>query len=166
MLPAIFLVGLTAAGEVVLWFAASAGSWSPTQSPLAGACRRVLPGRGNQNAAVGGKPAGPGRMLGKEIHGHVMQRNQPFMALGRGNASSIATGMSFMACGFTEHLLEKHLTRLSWKGPAEKNLEATVDFRLNISSSLLFSSVRQSPWWGHWEGHGQLPEGSCCLSRQ
>ena len=144
MLRVIFPVGLTAAGEIILQFSASADLWTPKQSPLTGAYCRVLSVRDNRSAAVGGKPAGPGRMLGKEIHGHIMRRNKPFVMLRCGNASSIAMLTSFMARGITGRFLKKHLTHLSWKDPAEKNLEATVDLRLNISLSL-FSRVRQSP---------------------
>lgn len=81
-------------------------------------------------------------MLGNLFHGHVMWRSQTFVMLRCGNASYIAMVMSFMACGITGHFLEKHLAHLSWKDPAEKNLEAVVDLRLNISLSLLFFRVR------------------------
>lgn len=111
----IFLVGLTAAGEM-LWFAASADLWTPKHSPLTGVYRRVLSVRDNQSA-------GPGGMLGKEIHSHIMRRSETFMMLRCGNASSVAMVMSFMACGITGHFLKKHMTHLSWKNPAEKNLE-------------------------------------------
>lgn len=59
-----------------------------------------------------------------------------------GSASSIAM---VMACGITEHFLEKHLTHVSWKDPAEKNLEAMVDLRLNISLSLLSFQSQPKP---------------------
>lgn len=64
------------------------------------------------------------------------------MMLRCGNASSI---VMVMARGITGLFLEKHLTHLSWKDSGEKNLEATVDLRLNISLWLLFSRERQSP---------------------
>lgn len=71
-----------------------------------------------------------------------MRRSQPFVMLRCDNASYIVMVMSFMACGITGHFLEKHLAHLSWKDPAEKNLEVVVDLRLNISLSLLFFRVR------------------------
>lgn len=145
MVHVVFLVGLTAAGEIVLWFLASADLWIPKQSPLTGVYHRVLSVRDNQNVVVDGKPAGPGRMLGKEIRCHITQIHQPFMMLRCGNASSTAMVMSFMVCCITGQFLEKRLTHMSWKDPAEKNLEATVDLRLNISLLLLSSRVRQSP---------------------
>lgn len=69
--------------------------------------------------------------------------------------SSITVVVPFTACGITGCFLKKNLTLLSWKDPAEKNLEATVDLKSNIGLSLHFSKGK-AHCKGCWGGHGQL----------